>query len=223
MQKRIIEVSEEERQRVGQDLHDSLGGHLTGVSLVAKALAQYLEGQPEPAPALALEVVEGLNQAISQTRVIAHGLCPVDQNEFGIISSLHEYAAELQRRSGVRCEVKVSGATPTLDPAVATHLFRIVQEAVNNALRHAKPNHLTISVANNEGNLSFGIWNNGKELDPGFARGQGLGLRTMKYRADLIGAQLHVGPAPGGGTLVSCSLAPEQWKSALPAPHAPIR
>lgn len=219
LQRRIIEIGEQERYRVGQDLHDSLGGHLTGLALVAKALAQQLQSGPTSAAALALEVVEGLNQAISQTRTIAHGLCPVDQMELGIVSSLDKLATDLQRRSGIRCEFKVSGAMPVLDYVVASHLFHIVQEAANNALRHANPTHISISVAETAGALSVRVWNNGKKFDPGASRNPGMGLRTMKYRADLVGARLRIGPAPGGGTLVSCELPAQERRPGKPAPE----
>jgi PAS domain S-box-containing protein len=209
LQKRLLEIGEEERQRVGQDLHDSLGGHLTGIALLGKALAQRLQERKSPERELATEVVEGLNQAVVQTRNIAHGLCPVEQNEFGLLSSLHEYAADLRRRTRVRCELHVAGGPPKLDAMVGSHLFRIVQEAVSNALRHAKARRLRISLSTTQREFALRVWNDGAEFPERAFRGKGLGLRTMKYRADLIGAQFDISPAAGGGTVVSCLLPAE--------------
>jgi len=204
LQQRILEISEQERQRVGQDLHDSLGGHLTGLALMGKALTQRLKEAKSADISIAREVVEGLNKAISQTRAIAHGLCPVEQNQFGLLSSIHEYVGEVRRRAGIQCDFASAGNLPNLPALVSSHLLRIMQEAVSNALIHAKPRQISVTLTATDKQVFLKVWNDGLELSPHFGQKKGLGLRTMKYRADLIGARFEIRPAPGGGTIASC-------------------
>jgi len=210
LEKRILEVSDAERRSIGQDLHDSLGGHLTGIALLGKALAQSLAQQAHPESPIAAEVVHGLNEAISQTRAISHGLCPVEEGELGLLSSLHEYAADVLRRTQTDCQFRASPGIAVRDPLVADHLFRIVQEAVTNALRHGEPRRIEIRLELVKDRPALTVWNDGKPLPPDTGRGRGLGLRTMQFRANAIGADFEVRRAAAGGTVVSCLLPPQK-------------
>ncbi len=210
LQKQVLEIAEQERQRVGQDLHDSLGGKLTGAALIGKALAHKLAAKSKPDAALAEEVVECINESIRQARAIAHGLCPVELSGGGLAGALAEFAAETGRRSGIRCEFHAAKDFQIEQPFVALHLFRLALEAVSNALRHAAPRRITISLSREPDHLLLEVADDGQGM-PARVPEAGLGLRTMKYRAESIGGRLTIRPAERRGTVVSC-LVPRSLK-----------
>ncbi len=206
LQKQVLEIGDQERQRVGQDLHDSLGGKLTGAALIGKALAQKLAPRNRTDAELAEEVVECINESIRQARAIAHGLCPIELSGGGLAGALAEFAAETERRSGIRCELQADKDFQLEQPFVALHLFRLALEAVNNALRHAAPKRIKISLNREPGHLLLEVADDGKGM-PARVPSAGLGLRTMKYRAESIGGRLSIRPGEHGGTIISCLVA----------------
>ena len=206
LEKRILDVSETERQRIGQELHDSLGGMLTGAALLSKALAHRLEARGGAEAAVSEEVTRAINDAIGQTRAIARGLFPGELSAMGLVAGLKEFAAETTKRSGIPCQMRADKAVIIRDKSVGAHLFRIVQEAVNNAIRHGRPRHITIRLARFKAGVLLEVRNDGKALPARPPTGDGLGLRTMKYRADVIGARFAVRSSGGRGTVVSCLL-----------------
>jgi PAS domain S-box-containing protein len=206
LEKQVVEISEQERQRVGQDLHDSLGGKLAGAALMSKALSQTLAARSLPEASLAEEIVQCINESIAQARSIAHGLCPVELRGSGFVSGLQELAAETERRFGVVCRVHAEKGIRIDDLFVASHLFRIVQEALNNAIRHGQARHLAVRLTRIADQVCLEIRDDGAGLPPNVKETKGMGLRTMKYRAGMIGAQWAVKPGEGGGTAVLCRL-----------------
>jgi PAS domain S-box-containing protein len=207
LEKRVLEIGDEERQRMGRDLHDSLGGHLAGVALVAQALVRNLAGRSVgEATSLAEEIVRGLNEAVGQTRSIARGLCPVGIGAFGLVSGLQEYAASVARLFRVGCHFEARGDIAIPNEVVASHLYRITQEAVNNALRHGKARRVQIRLVRQEAGLQLRIRDDGRGLARPRKRATGMGLQTMKYRADVIGAQIETRSRRGKGTEVLCWL-----------------
>jgi len=187
-------------------LHDSLGGQLTGAALVSKALAHRLSSKCLPEAAMAEEVVRTINESIGQTRTIAHGLCPVELSAAGLISALREFASETERRSHVSCRFHADKGILIRNKSVASHLFRIVQEAVSNAIRHGAPHLILVRLTKAGGEIALEIRDDGTGLPSPLPVSEGLGLRTMKYRADSIGAEFTVMPGEGRGTVVSCLL-----------------
>ena len=204
LEQEVLDISERERQRVGQDLHDSVGGKLTGVALIAKALAQRLQAAGLQDAELAEEVVHCLNGCIAQTRSIARGLCPVELSVSGLASALTELALEQERLSGVKCRFETEPGLQIQSSFVASHLFRLAQEAVSNALRHAHPTRVAIRLVRRGSNICLEIQDDGTGFKPRQSQGSGMGLRSMRYRADVIGAQLALTPGTGKGTIVSC-------------------
>ncbi len=204
LERQIVEVSENERQRIGRDLHDSLGGHLTGLALLTKALAQMLEEQRQPQAPMAADIAATLNDAIAMTRAISHGLCPIEPGAQGLINGLHEFVQGIAQRTGVVCRFRVEGSVSIADDLVSSHLFRIVEEAAQNAVRHAKPKRIEVRLRHLRAGLLLTIWNDGRPLPANLDANKGLGLRTMRYRANLIGGDLELKPAADGGTVVSC-------------------
>jgi two-component system, LuxR family, sensor kinase FixL len=218
LEKRILEIGDAERRNIGRDLHDSLGGHLTGIALLGKALAQSLSGHAAPEADIAAEVVQGINDAIAQTRLISQGLCPVEAGEHGLLNGLQLLAEDVRRRARIDCQFQPGTGRGPRDPFVAEHLFRIAQEAVTNALRHAQPTRIVIGLAAVRGGEALTIWNDGKPLPETTVTRLGLGMQTMQFRATTVGAELSIERLDkGGGTLVSCVL-PAAREAAAPNP-----
>ena len=206
LEKQILDIGESERQRIGQDLHDSLGGMLTGAALLSKALAHRLGAQGIPEESVAEEIVRCINDSIGQTRAISRGLFPAELSTAGLVAGLKEFARETARRSGISCRLHAAKDVVIQDGSVASHLFRIVQEAVNNALRHSRARHITIRLARVADQALLEVRDDGQGLPARLPASKGLGLRTMRYRADAIGAQFAVRSGEDGGTVVSCLL-----------------
>lgn len=204
LEKQILDIGETERQRIGQDLHESVGGLLTGAALLSKALARRLENKEIAEASAAEEVVGRINDAISRTRAISRGLCPLGIGATGLVAELAEFAAETTKRSGLSCHFQADDGFLIRDQSVASHLYRIGQEAVNNAIRHSEARHLRIRLARTGEQLLLEVRDDGKGLPVHRPTDKGMGLRTMKYRAEVIGGQLGVESSEGRGTVVSC-------------------
>ncbi|MBM3225758.1 MAG: PAS domain S-box protein [Candidatus Tectomicrobia bacterium] len=151
LEREIIEISEREQQRIGYDLHDSLGQHLTGVAFLSKVLAQRLTVRQAAEAKEAAQIVEFVNQAIGQARKLARGLAPVTLEIYGLVFALQELAASVEALFHLPCQVNGDRAVHITDHAVAVHLYRIAQEAVNNAVQHGKAQRILITLATSQG------------------------------------------------------------------------
>jgi len=203
LQRRIAELSDQERQQIGLDLHDSLGGHLAGTAMQAKALARRLQTLAIPEASLAEEVMQSVNQAVSQARSVARGLCPVGLQALGLRSGLEALAASMKSLFRVSCELEAQEEVALRDEQVAMHLYRIAQEAVNNAIRHARARHIRIRLAQTPTGLSLQVVDDGRGLPKKQTKKGGMGLHTMRFRAEMIGAHLEITPGEPKGTVVS--------------------
>ena len=203
LEREIIEVSELERNRIGRDLHDGLGQVLTGISLLSKGLEQKLRSREAGEVIEAMQIKVLVADALQQTRALAKGLFPVDLERVGLRGTLEELAASVEQMFGVAC--RVEGPEVNLhDPSKATHLFRIAQEAISNSLRHGRAKTIVIALsANGDGNL-LSIADDGLGLPQVPPEREGMGLRSMRYRAGVLGATLDIRRRPEGGTLVEC-------------------
>ena len=208
VEKAILETIEEEQRRIGQDLHDGLCQQLAGVALLAKALAQKLLTVAPNEAADAAEIADLISQSIHQTRDLARGLAPVEIESAGLASALQKLAAGVERLHHISC---VFGCDELIwlnyshKPLLTTHLYRIAQEAVNNAAHHGKAKHITITLitVQNQGLLT--IRDDGVGLPGDLNNNPGLGLQSMRHRCKMISARLKVSLISGGGTVVACS------------------
>jgi signal transduction histidine kinase len=202
----LLETSERERKAIGRDLHDGLCQHLTGTALVAKVLQSKLGQQGSGEASEAGHVVDLVEQGIEQTRSLAKGLLLPEIGRRGLSAALDEFAASIRRQGSVAIDVDCPDSIDLGESGPATHLYRIAEEAARNALRHARPSHVTITVIESDDHVLLEVQDDGRGFDASVAPGKGLGLRIMQHRAALIGAEFGVSPAEGRGTRVFCSL-----------------
>jgi PAS domain S-box-containing protein len=204
LEQEVLEVSNAERRRIGQDLHDSLGQQLTGIALLSRALQQRLAARNARAAGEAHAIADLANQAAGQSRALARGLCPVELREDGLADALRQLAADTEKIFGIPCEFRCETPAPVADSAVATHLFYIAQEAVSNAVKHSRAGRITISLSGGPDGTSVRVRDDGIGLQRAPDKPEGLGMRTMRYRADTIGGFLDIRTVPPRGTIMRC-------------------
>lgn len=203
LEQKILDISDDERRRIGQDLHDGLGQHLTGVAFLSKALQQRLASKSLAEAGDATRIAALVTESIGQTRALAKGLSPVGLEDGGLISALSQLASSTSSVFGIDCMVDCADEIEIPDLAVATHLYRIAQEAVNNAVRHGKAQHIVIRLAALQQQVRLSIDDNGSGM-PSRVDNGGMGLQIMHFRARMIGGNLEVLGRGAGGTCVSC-------------------
>jgi PAS domain S-box-containing protein len=206
LEQEILHISELEQRRIGQDLHDGLCQHLAATELMSEILAQKLLKQSEANATRAFEITRHVRDAIGQTRLLARGLSPVVLESEGLMSALQELAANTEKMFRIICEFTCAAPVLFDDHTVATHLYRIAQEAVSNAIRHGKARRVRISLGPVGDRTVLSIRDDGTGLGKEPAKHKGMGLRIMQYRAGMIGGTLSVQDEPGGGAMVSCSI-----------------
>lgn len=201
LEQAVLEISAREQRRIGQDLHDDLGQHLTGVAFMARVLQDRLSESGLGEAADAAKIVSLVNEAIRRTRELARGLQPVVAEASGLMNALERLAAEVSELFRIRCRFEAHDAVLIYDETVANHLYRIAQEAVNNAVKHGHASKVIISLPS-RGVLRVIDDGMGFSTESGSIRG--LGLQIMRYRARMIGGSLEVHSAPGAGSVIRC-------------------
>ena len=204
LEEAILEISAQEQRRIAQDLHDGLGQHLTGIAFMSKVLEERLSEKLLPEAAEAAKIVQMVNMAIDNTRQLARGLHPVAAEGSGLMSALKKCASDIQELFQIRCRFHCEQAVHIYDVTVATHLYRIAQEAVNNAIRHGKAKEILIRLSKRRGTGTLSIKDEGIGFTKEPATQPGMGLSIMNYRADIIGGSLRVQPNEGRGVEVMC-------------------
>ena len=228
LQAHVLESAAEEQRRIGRELHDGTGQELTGLSLVAGTLlnlmtdvpAKESEGQfvrqlDEASFTRICDIVKRLNQKLSEANrlvhQLSHGIMPVQIDAEALRSALDELAASIHAPPTVSCRFDCPLPVMAANNTTATHLYRIAQEAVNNALKHSQADQICISLRQNGDQIVLEVIDNGVGIDAADSRvaatrkGRGMGLRTMQYRAGMIGGTLHIERREMGGTLVRCA------------------
>ena len=211
----IISISERERQRIGRDLHDGLCQYLAAISFTADWLRRDLQREAHPRTATAGEIMDLLQDAITRAREMARGLSPVDHDEGGLEAALEELAASTARLTGVACSFLCDEPTLVRNNVLAVHLFRIAQEAINNALRHGRAKTVIIALEASHGELVLRVSDDGTGCYPVRRDRGGMGLNIMRYRSDAVGGTLEIYSNEPTGTVVACTMG-------YPAAVAPI-
>jgi signal transduction histidine kinase len=204
LEKAVLEISAREQRRIGQDLHDGLGQHLTGVAFMAKVLQERLREASLGETAEAAKIVTLVNQAIQKTRELARGLLPVVSEAQGLMSALERWACEVSDLFHVSCRLECDEVILIYDDVLADHLYYIAHEAVNNAVKHGNAAHIVIGLSKRTSGGLLTVRDDGAGFEPDSVSQSGLGLRIMNYRAKMIGGSLDVQSVPAGGTIVSC-------------------
>ncbi len=204
IERELMNIVSDERRRIGQDLHDDLGQTLTGVAFLVQTLQQELEGLPA-AVKTAGKVGDLVRTAIMKVRTISRMLSPVEMESRGFITAIEEMVDNIQEVFLISCKIQYDGEVEILDATVATNLYYIAREAVNNAIKHGKADEIRIRFEIREGSLAMLITDNGSGIAPERHSG-GLGLKTIEYRARIIGATAKIFEMEGGGTCVAVTL-----------------
>ena len=211
----ILEISERERLRIGQDLHDGLCQHLAGTAMVSQLLAQDLSDEGHTRAERARRIVDLTEEGISLARGIAKGLHPIGMQAGGLMQALEDFAATTSDLFGIICNFECNLPVTVHSASVATHLYRIAQEAVSNAVRHGRATRVNITLEETESGIRLSVIDNGQGLPLQFPAG-GLGLRTMAARAKFMGGQFSLRPAGARGAKMTC-VVPGEGLAALAA------
>ncbi len=202
----VLHISEMEQRRIGQDLHDGICQHLAGIEMKSQVLEQRLEKKAPVEAAQAGQIAGHVRDVMSQTRALARSLSPFILESEGLASALRELASTTEKLFGVKC--RLTGEPSSLNPGqtVATHLYRIVQEAISNAVKHGKARNIEIALSVEDGCMLLTVSDNGHGFSAQPRSASGMGLRIMRYRAGIIGATLLVQKRPDGGVQIVCRL-----------------
>jgi len=211
LQQEVLRVVEQEQARVGHDLHDGVGQTMTGIVSLLEALEADLDGEPRQQ---AQRIHELLRQSVSEVRRMSHGLSPTSVKYRGLVGALQLLAETVRTNFRTPCECEVDAGIAIQNNDIEAHLFRIAQEAVNNALRHGKPTKVKLSlqhVSQTECELRIEDDGAGLKKSKG-GQHNGIGVRVMDYRANLIGARLTIKAKPRRGVVVTCRFPYEPGK-----------
>jgi PAS domain S-box-containing protein len=202
LEEAAIEAAETERRRLSYELHDDLAQRLAGASVLSHTLGEHLREDDHPGAATAVRLGDLVRDAMAHARALSRALAPVDLLSEGLAEALGRLCNSTEQAYGVTCRFEASMDTQVADPSMATHLFRIAQEAVSNAGRHARAKEICVSLEGGPGGLRLTISDDGIGL-PHAAVGttSGLGLRTMRARAAALGGTLVLDGSERGTTV----------------------
>ncbi len=205
-ERRIISISEDTQQRIGRELHDDLGQLLTGIAFMSEVLSQKLTNQGRAEAQQASKITALINTAISKTSILARGLYPVELKEADLPAMLKNLAKNTEDIYNVKCRFTCECEHAVADPLVVINLFRVAQEAVNNAIKHGSPANITIKLLSSPTRINLEVSDDGSGISQASNAKAGLGLRSMQYRASLLGGTSQVIALPNGGTSVTVAL-----------------
>lgn len=204
LQRQVLEISEREQARIGQDLHDGPCQTLTGIAILAEVASRELDGANLEIAAQIREIARSVRESADEVRRLAAGMFPVKIERYGLAWALRELAADTSRLSAAQCSFRMAVPIVITDQGAAIHLYRIAQEAISNAVRHGRASEIALELAASAGAVSLTIRDDGDGI-PSEPPGGGLGLHTMRYRARMLGGSLEVAEAAPRGTAVVCT------------------
>jgi two-component system, LuxR family, sensor kinase FixL len=205
LEEELLNISSREQRHIGQDLHDGLCQQLVGIEFRNSVLVQQLQDVPA-AQAEATKIGESIRDVTRQARSLARGLSPVQIEPNGLMAALNNLTANAAKLFCLACSFECPRPVLVENPMVATHLYRIAQEAMGNAIKHAQAKSIVVSLKQSDSELTLTIKDNGRGFSQPKLVMEGMGLRIMEYRADMIGAVLRVDSVIGKGTTVACRL-----------------
>ncbi|UCG58574.1 MAG: PAS domain-containing protein [Phycisphaerales bacterium] len=205
LERDILRIVEQERQRIGQELHDSIGQQLTGIGFMMEVLGGKLADKSltEEAP-YAEKINTRVSRAVELARHLAKGLHPIDLDGNGLAFALKELAANTEQLFGVSCTFQCDKAVSVNGGSVAINLYRIAQEAITNAVKHGKAKNIRIELVSKDNGLRLTVENDGSEFPAGETRGGGMGLKIMRCRAEIVDGSFDIRKGTGEGSIVTC-------------------
>ena len=203
LEREVLQATLAERRQLGRELHDGVGQQLTALELMIQTLANALRTEAPKQAKAAFELTQYIRKAVAQIREIAHGMSPVASEGEGLMMALQELA-QMTTATGIECEFECKKPVSIKDPASETHLCRIAQEAVTNALKHAKPKRILIRLEERPDEIELMISDDGRGVKASKPKGDGIGLQVIQHRARLIGGRTEFETAPGKGTKIVC-------------------
>lgn len=206
LEKELLNIEESVQQRIGHDLHDDLCQRLAGIEIMSQVLEQQLGSKSKAMAGRAAEISRLVRDAIGHTRALARGLSPVVMEVEGLTAALQQLAESTMSIFGTECVFRCPEPVSVKNLSVATHLYRIAQEAVSNAIKHGEAGHIEIALVTTPERVSLLVEDDGKGLPEPVLKRRGMGLRIMRYRAGVIGGSLAVQKRMEGGTAVVCSV-----------------
>ena len=219
LEKKILQANLEERNRIARDLHDGLGQHLAGIIFKTEMLRIKIKNDyPQEADEI-VDIQNMVHQAIEQTRLIARGLSPVDLSNKGLYSSLQEMIADVNKNFAIKAILEWN-ITSNIDEAIDTvHVYYIIREALNNAVKHANPKNIAITISEDNAYYYVKIMDDGKGIPDEVDLAKGMGMHIMQYRAWIINASFQVQNNKSGGTLVQCIIQKSPQKAVIDKPR----
>jgi two-component system CheB/CheR fusion protein len=206
LEKEILRIGDEERRRIGQDLHDELGQMLTGIGLMARNVSRRLASRDAPETQDVQQITQFIREADEYARTLARGLVPVELDANGLPAALTRLAANASTLFGIHCTFHSSSPFHLIEPLHGMHLYRIAQEALSNAARHGNASHVKIELTETERRVRLRIEDDGTGFDQDWDKRGGSGVRIMKYRASIVGGTLDISESVSGGTVVACTI-----------------
>ncbi|MCX5634008.1 MAG: PAS domain S-box protein, partial [Phycisphaerae bacterium] len=203
LEKEILDLTERERKLIGQEIHDSIGQVLTGIAIKCKGLSLKLKDKSSEEMEDALVISKLANKAIAQARDIAKMLYPVDIQTGGLVSALKTLASDAEEAMGVTCRFRCGKSVSVKNLIEAKQIYRIVQEAITNAVKHGKAKNISINLRLTKKGTVLTIENDGLDFPKLSPNRKGFGLKIMEYRTDLIGGSLDIRKGDKGGTIVT--------------------
>lgn len=208
LKEEILEISEREQKRIGQDLHDDLGQQLVGAWCMSQALTKGLQSGRSKFAEESARIATQLKESVALTRALARGLHPVALEAGGFGTTIQDLAGRMADIFGVSCRCEFQAGLEIAD-GTAIHLYRIAQEAVTNAVKHGRAREICIRVSSNPHQTVLSVRNDGACMPEAAKTGPaaGMGLRIMKYRAGVIGGSLDIqNNFPDGGVTLTCAV-----------------
>ncbi|NMG75384.1 MASE1 domain-containing protein [Aromatoleum diolicum] len=206
LERKLVRVGDEQLKATGRELHDGLGQHLTSIGLYGATLEHKLRAQGHPEACDAERIVTLVKQAVAMIQAIARGLYPAALESAGLVAALRNLAESTHSLKKIDCVLRSAPELQLRDSLVVINLYRIAQEAINNALKYSQARHIWIDLSCSDGMLTLSVSDDGIGIDPASAdRSEGLGLHNMRHRANLLGGSCAIDRNAHGGTTVAIS------------------
>lgn len=207
LERLAAEAVESEQRRIGSDIHDGLGQEMAGLRYMTWTHVDKLSKQSSPETDTAERISQGLESLQHHIRRVIHELTPVEIEEFGLVAVLQTLAEHVSEIHELECLFESSESIRVADSTLATHLYRIAQEAIRNAVQHGQASKILIGLQQDDHELRLEVDDNGVGINPDRTSQDGYGLRSMEYRCGLIGGRFECHPKLDGGTRVTCTIA----------------